>query len=333
MAVLDSESWSFSTTAADYQTYGLVKSESFCSIGTAGPFGDNYLVGNSGSAVSFRSLPGVYPTLFFGVRCPNSETFVFFSEHGTAQCSVVINTSTGVGTVYRGNVGTSLGATSAGVFPSNAWYFLEVGMVIGSGTSGSMVLRLNGTTVLNVPSVNTQGDTTSLGVNYFFANLNFASMGQWYFCDDTGPSPNNNFLGDVRVYPRRPTSNDVVAFTPTGGSNNYQNVNLGVPNPGTDYNIDATIGDTDTFNLGTMAAGLTTIFAVNAKSLLLKTDAGQRIGASVIKSSGTIVDGSNLSLGSSGQMANVIAAVDPATGVAWTVSGASALKPGYTVVS
>ena len=82
-----------------------------------------------------------------------------------------------------------------------------------------------------------------------------------------------------------------------------------------------------------MPGNLTAVYGVNVKALMYKSDAGNRMTAAVITSSGTTATGSNLALGSSGLLANVIAQTDPATGVAWTQSGVNASHPGYTIVS
>lgn len=351
MALIDTEGFGFSTTAGDYATYGAFATVTF-SIGTGGPLGDNYAaIGNAyNGAHNFscrmRALPASYPTLFFGARLQvNSgiSSAISFNDVSTGiNVAVQFNAANGLLSVTRGlsqmDGGVALGSSNAGVFSTSGFFYFEAQIVI-SSTVGAVTLRINGTPVLTLTGINTAGVTNSAGTNSvsfetatsLSGGINM-SVAHVYFCDSTGPTPWNSFLGDCRVATAVPTSNDVVAFTPNGLATNWQNAAKIPPVPATDFNSAITSGTQDTFNCGGgVPVGLQTIYGINVKTLMSKNDAGTRTGAAVIKSSGTVSVGQTLGLGTSTQQVKQVFATDPATGAQWTWAAANAAQPGYKV--
>jgi hypothetical protein len=114
---------------------------------------------------------------------------------------------------------------------------------------------------------------------------------------------------------------------------NWENASEQNPANSTGANSSSVAGTQDTFGMDPLGGGLTTVFGVNVKSLVGKTGAGLRFGASVIKSSGTLQVGGSASLPSTPSQVLLMAETDPATGLPWTPSAVNALKAGYKIIS
>lgn len=218
MALLDSEGFGFSTNILDFTNYNVLtvqNNQGGQTIATGGPFGDNYLTMN----INFlrRLMASGASTFFYGHRMltGSTATIVFQDVLSNELFHVTFSNPTGTISVIRG--ATTLGTAPAGSLPggASAWNYVEVGAVI-STTVGSVIVRVNGVTVLTLSGVNTQNSTVSaLMQQVMWEGQQVAHV---YFCDNTGPAPWNTFLGDVRVQTLRVTSNDAVQFTPTPAS-------------------------------------------------------------------------------------------------------------------
>jgi hypothetical protein len=353
MALIDSEGFGLSTAIADYVNYGLfnmINSTTGLSIGTGGPLGDNYMsAGLTGtdSTGLVRILPSTYSTFFWGARVAIPATgssfapnLVFYDASGsTEQFHLHFDGISGQITALRGN--TSLGASAAGAIPIAGgalnWAYLEVGAVL-SATVGTITVKVNGTSVLALTGLNNCGGTGTVcgawGNGHQAGqggNAGSFSMMHHYFADNSGSSPWNTYLGDVRVQTLLPTADDSVAFTPNGLGTNHANAALVPPVPGTDFNSDATVNAQDTFTCASLAASITTIFGVNAKVLAQKSDAGSRSLQTVLKSSSTTVTGTGTALQQTPEQLRTMYQTDPNTSAQWTAANVNAAKVGYKV--
>ena len=211
MTLRDCESWVYSTGATDYVSAGRLVSESSATIGSGGPNGDPYLAldpYNGGNAARRVISGGPFTTLIHGCRfylTAGATGEIWFDDrvNGVQQVTLVLNPGAGQVSAYRGtDSGTLLGSSATGVFAASAWTFLEASVTVGSGTSGSMVVKINGTVVLTLASINTQNsaraaiDSTTWKASG--SNTTHFNIAHCYWVDTAG-SANNSFLGDVRV--------------------------------------------------------------------------------------------------------------------------------------
>ena len=349
MALLDSEGFGWSTAIADFDSYGALNfyTGDDTSIVTNGPLGDNWLKVGSVSGITGtagRYLPSSYTTLFCGMRVNNLGSytsgipaFALIDSSGGTQLTVLINWNGNAVSLYRGSSsgGTLLGTSASNVFPTNGWFYLELGAVIATGTSGSATVRINNGAVLSLTGIDTQatGNANAARVYWGFpgGGSNDVGIAHFYMCDNTGSAPWNTFLGDTRVQTLLPTSNATVQFTPNGLGSNYQNAANVPPVPATDYNSDSTVGDQDTFNIANAATDTTAVWGVHHKGLYLKSDSGSRFMESVLVSGSTTSLGTSTALGTSAQQVRTMFQTDPHTSAQWTVAAVSACKPGYRV--
>jgi hypothetical protein len=348
MALLLTQSWAFSTAIADMIANGeLTTADTVTmSIQTGGPLGDNYLqvTNTNGSDFALRPLPSSVGTFFWGQRffvynngADEAVYLVFVSPNGINQFVISFTTTTRVFKIYKGGytgiyAPSALLATSGiNAFPFAAWFYLEIGVVM-SATSGTITIKVGAgpgnqsATVMTYTGQNAWDATPSTLVSAIAWLSTGGATGVFmrtmheYLCDATGSSPNNTFLGDVRVVALEPVSNDSVAFTPVGESANWQNAALVPPVPASDYNSSSTLNAQDTYVVQDLPSNLGIVYGVTVVASMFKTDSGGRSMATVLKSSSTVQVNSNIAISTSPIATRSVSALDPATSSAWLAS-------------
>jgi hypothetical protein len=127
----------------------------------------------SGVALNFFATPGVNGNILFSSYDLSTSTV-------QNQCRVY---SDGSIQVFKGNAVTQLGTAPAGSFPMdlNVFHYFEMGVNVTSAASGSVVMRVDGNTVMNLGSVVT-------AQNNNFMNMvvigDIALLGATYYVDD-----------------------------------------------------------------------------------------------------------------------------------------------------
>ena len=348
MALIFTESFGWSNSYSDYDNYSTWNAglgASYYGIQGIGTFasntafaGDNYAttVQQTNGSAPYFLVPAPSATVFFGVRFningqASGANFFLVDPTGYQYPHVQVAINTGgqiIATNY--STGTQIGPTYTATNIGNGWNYIEIGVVL--GTSGSVTVRLNGVQVLtgtgntlnnSAGMANTVGQIAMGGTQFYFSHI--------YVCDNT-TSTNNSFLGEVRVIGSSVTANGVCGFAPVGLANNYLNAAKNPPNPTVDYNSSNTVNTQDTFAISTVSSIYTTVFGVNVKTIVYKTDSGTRKVAPVVVSSATQATGTNATIGTSPREISTVFATDPATGAAWTTAGVSAATVGYKII-
>lgn len=319
------ESYSISTNSSDFVTYGRSSYvSSTCTIQpTGGAFGNPCVWCNGPSQWTGPLLggSGALGTVITGSRIliPNAGDALSISFMDTInnqqQVSVSYNAAAGAFLVYRGNIGgTLLGTSAVGVFPLGAWFFCEMLVTI-SATVGSVIIKVNGATVLSLTGVNTLYSTRPYVDNTYF-NGSYSSFQDSYWCDNTG-SYNNTFLGDCRITARFPNAaGSTTNFASINANSNYQNVALVPPGADTDYNYDGTVGGIDLYSVPAPSL-ISAVFGVQASVIARKDAAATRSVAVLLKSSTTTTTGATVALSTGYTTYQLVAETDPATGVPW----------------
>ena len=360
MALLDSEGFGMSGTLSDYLSYGVLATRGtgvitgHQQISTGGPLGDNvidlYSAYFGGETPIYERIFNAAPTTFFfgcrtcfgpsGALSNGSGGFNFMDSAGVIQFSVQVD-YLGNLAVYRGyagdslhGAGTSLGSAS-NVFAvdGSTYSYIEVGATI-DGSTGSVVVKKNGSTVLTISSANTKNSSlANVGRVQFYTNNNTFQQQTThiYFSDNSGSSPWNTYLGDVRVQTLLPTGDATVQFSHTGLGSNHANAANSPPVPGSDYNSDTVVGHQDTFDMAAISSGLTTVFGLNVKVLYQKADAGARLVQNVLVSSSTTATGTATGPGVTPSTIATMFETDPNTSAQWTQTNANAATPGYKI--
>ncbi len=270
---------------------------------------------------------------------------------GTQQFSIGYNSSGQIG-LFQGGfpngsgsltpiTGSSLSAGGA-IIP-NSYGFIEISATI--GVSSPVVVKLNGTTVLNLSGVTTQS-TANAWVNrlYLGSIINSGvspshSVDDWYILDTTGAAPLNTFLGNGRVQTDGPNADSA-----TGGLNQWsfttpQGTDWGncanIPANTADYNFDGTVNDRMSLRFPAISA--TKVLFLNTWYSAEEDAAGVRTLVPIYRSNSVDQVGPlPVSLTGSYVYSNQPSTVDPNTTLSWasgTVAAAGACEIGLQVQS
>jgi hypothetical protein len=272
----------------------------------------------------------------------NSDIFRSYnSENGTAITEHIVLGQEHGATLYIERGATRL-ATAIHVMQPSRWNYVECKVTI-SNTVGVVEVRVNGKTVINLTSADTNnggadevtmlrmvGHNNSGGSTAELQHL----MDDLYVCDGSG-SVNNDFLGPLKIEQLAPDGvGDSSQFTPSAGSN-WQNVDDTASDDGdTTYNQSSTTAHKDLFTCGNLTNITGTIHGVQVTSVCCITQP-QPFGVKPkVKSSTTEGTGGTRGIGSPtpdyvGHQS--VFEQDPNIAGAWTTTTVNAMQIGYEV--
>lgn len=260
----------------------------------------------------------------------NNVTFLnVYTDAGiTAQINLVANLNGSVA-IRRGT--TQLAITNAGAFSSN-WNYVELYVKV-DPSAGVATLRIDGVTVATF-SGNTKNGGTSNSIDAIqltnSGTIGTGLIDDLYILDATGSAPYNTYLGDVRVYTMVPTAaGNSTQFTSSGGAN-YTTVDE-LPYSATDYVASNTPTHRDTYQMGDLPSGTSTIFALQNNIIAKKTDAGSIALRPVVRSGSTNYYGTTTSLTASDVTLTDIRIQDPNTSASWTTGGVNGIEAGMEI--
>jgi hypothetical protein len=248
----------------------------------------------------------------------------------TVMLGVVFNTSGGI-TIERGNVALVSTANSLWVADGTTWHTLKISGVINDST-GSIVINLDGSEVLNATGLDTRNGTPTTIDNIFYNNEG-VSVGQTDYDDvfitDSATAPADDYF--IEAVPVN-ADGTPLNWTPSTGSGHFAVVDE-LPGSITDYLTASTVGNIDELEVGNLATAPTAIMAAQFVGHFDKTDGTARSVALGVKSGATTSAGSNVTLTTAGVRVERMFDTDPNTGVAWTQSGlqAAKIRPEVTV--
>lgn len=218
-----------------------------------------------------------------------------------------------------------LGTSAVGVLPFNSWAYVELKTYL-HGSAGTVVVRVNGVTVLDLTGQNTTVSSTSVSA---IALCGMAAWDDLYICDSSG-STNNDFLGDCRVDAHYPTADGTThTWTPSTSTVHYSLIDETAPNT-TDYNSTATLNAIDTFVTEDFKNTGGTIYGVQTNLCAIKEDAGVCTMAPVVRPASTDRVGTGFSPSADSYLyfSNVYE-LNPETSAAWAESEFNATEFGY----
>lgn len=234
------------------------------------------------------------------------------------------------GVVIANKISTSL----SGVFTAGTWNYLEVQGSI--GTAGSCTVRINGVNAVAVSSVALQSGGVSsfnqISLGGVVAPVTFL-IDDMYFCDSSGASPFNSFLGSCHIKTVFPNAaGSYTGFASSGTGANWSNVSESAMDGDTSYNVASAVGTKDTFlwtgNLDTASV----VLAVQPKAAVRMDDTNARQMQTYLRSGTTEVGGAAITLLPSYSYATDIYINDPNTGTSWTPAAVNSLEFGYNIV-
>ena len=313
-------------------------------------FGTNYGRNGRGVRAADSSSPGEwtlkdnYTTFIFGAAVRQYEAGTPSYSVGTGPIRFYDGSTiqlyfphVGTELQVRNGDNTLLGTTSGAQLSYLTWRYIEIKFTI-DGSSGSVEIRSNGNTVLNLTSQDTQNTVNAyinkvhLNGSYSGLQMNYDDM---YWCDITGDAPHNDFLGDVRIDVLRPDGEGNYKTNFAGSPDVSSNLNVDEspgPDDDTTYNYGSDVADKDTYTLDALPApSLTTIYGVKSQITVRKTDAGAREVKVLTRAGTTDALGDTVSLSDTYTTHAKIYEDNPDDSAAWEDADVNAMEVGVEI--
>jgi hypothetical protein len=277
---------------------------------------------NQATFIIFVSV--LFPSL--GNSGSIGNPFITVEDAGNSQWSLAVSTS-GALNIINGHSGAIQAASSPGLVAPNQWYGIEVTVSVGTG-SGTAVVSLGGTVVINATGLNTQATSNAYGNQVAIGDINNANLNKPLFddfrvWDNTGSTQNAAIGTDRRQITKVPSGPGTnTNWTPNGAVANWQCVDDNPPDGDTTY---VSSGSTIVDDYAMPSAGLSVAPSmVVAKSYARKDDSATRaLEVGVLSGSATSF-GSPFTMSSTYAFVDACIPLDPNTSAAWTAAGADA---------
>ena len=308
-----------------------------------GRFGGNAATIGGGQFTSFQLKNGPFgPRIVWGFACkiegiqgaqvPLVELWDGLNgSGGTAQCTLGMD-STGHLVALAGNNGAPLGLAGPTVPAFNAWFYIEIDVLIGSGGTGSFRCDLDGVTQFNLAGVTTQ--QSGIAQCSWIMHLgNWGGHSTQY--DDEYVKTTAGPLGPSRIVLKKPSSDGALTqWTASPVGPHFSNVNEVPADGDTTFNFDATAGDIDLYGFTALGQTPAHIWAVQVDLYARKDDAAARAIATEVRSGGANFVGASQTL-SSTYLASILQIYeqDPNTAAAWTLANLDAAQFGVQTIS
>lgn len=232
--------------------------------------------------------------------------------------------------VYR--ITTLLGTTTGASIGEGNWGHIEL-KVVTHDTTGSVQLKVNGVTKLNLTGIDTQPSTNAYhNMVRFMGSSQNPNVDDIYVLDSTG-TVNNDFLGNMKVLGILPTAEgDTINFTPTSGTNNALMVDENPTDDDTSYVEASGVGSKDLYQYADVSGVGDLIAGVQINTDVRETDATTFNLITVVKSGVTESDNAASPIGSLNYVTKTrIVETDPDTVAAWTAAGVNAAQFGVKI--
>lgn len=274
---------------------------------------------------------------FVGTTTATNVNWVQFLDSNTIQCDLRYDSS---GTSFFTRNGTAIGsAVSAGNrLSANQWYWIEVEVVI-DPSIGVANLWINGTAALTQSSLNTR--TTA---NSFFNQIKLAGqvngtqiIDSFHFWDTSAGDIIGHMAESIIDTKLANAVGSNASWTKGGtiNANNYLQVNEANSDGDTTYVLSSTPGQIDSYGFATLTASVGTVNTIGINTIDRIDDATPRTIKHFTKSSASTVltPSAAMSPGPAYSNHQSFVIVDPATGVAWTISGRNTAEFGFQEIS
>jgi hypothetical protein len=221
-----------------------------------------------------------------------------------------------------------LGHTGVGSFINGAWHYVEVTIVL-SDTVGSVNIRINGITKLNL----TNQDTKNAGTGTVYDAI-MMNGGSGFYVDDfymqTGTVTNWGDIVVETLYPNGNGAANTWVGSDSDSTNNYLLVNeTGTPNTA-NYVQSSTSGNKDLYTLGDLVRTTGTVKGV-CHTANLATDVGSAQAKIINRTTSTDTLSSAIDINTTYQ--NYMSAYDTdPEGGAWSISKVNGMQVGVQVV-
>ena len=286
-------------------------------------FGATHQTFGMGAAFYFANLP---------VADARSILFQLRDGSNLNQFTLTLTTTGAIQVRNGGETGTILGTSADLAVTAGAYNHIE--FVVDCQNAGSIEIRVNGVTVLDIGPVDLQAQASpgaaQVRLGHVAADPPVMDIADMHAFDLTG-GVNNDFLGDVEWLPRYPSADTATTdWTRNTGSNDFEAIDDVTPDGDTTYVEATAAGQVSIYEVTDVPANTSDIIAVVTQPMVRKTDAGSgSLQTSLIS---TLVSPDQESNGDDHALTEAYTYypdnhdVDPATGVRWTVAAFNALR-------
>jgi hypothetical protein len=273
------------------------------------------------------------PTLISGCAflftTVGSYTILSFYDNATLGINVTF-TSTAPNSTIVVKLGAATLATYTNfLLATYTWFYVEM-KVFCHATSGTVEIKLNGTTVITLTGINTKAGSDSYHTAANIA-LWYGYVDDFYVCDGSG-SAQNDFLGTCRVLGIFPNADtDVEQWTPSTIGAHYQLVDENPPNT-SDYVESPTQGQIDLYRYPSLIGSGTIIGLQVSTTVEIATGTSMVIEAPIISHGVTDLGPDTTVTGATYVDVRHVSTTDPYTGLPWTVANLAAAQIGIRVM-
>ena len=272
----------------------------------------------------------------------NNREFLIFTNNSGADAVAGLYLQLDGSVKVCNSLGVCVATSAAGVIHEGAWQYLEVKVVSNNG-AGSVIVRIDEVEVININGIDTSISATDIDLIRFYpGSISHPSAGYMYWddiliLDDSGPAPQNNFVGDLRISVLLPNADTATsAWTRSGGAADYEMIDDVVPGDhdgdGT-YLYHSTATGKSLFDFEAITGTPYFICCVGVAVAAKKSDGGTKSMRAYIDSGGTVSNGSTWSIGTDYQTWRHIWGLNPNGSTEWLTADVDALQAGVEVVS
>lgn len=270
----------------------------------------------------------------------DGQIIAAYFDGATTQVDLRVNAD---GHLVATRNGTQLGSVSSQALIVNDYVHIQFKATI-DPTAGVVHVKVNGVDWLNLTGQNTRATGSDqigslrLGHTGYGGGATLVPIAVFYYDDfwlvDTTGGENASFIGDCRVEAVFPNGvGNYSQFTVSPSGDNYTAVDDAAPNDDTDYVESGTVGNKDSYAFGNIAPALADVRGMVLWSYMKKTDAGERLMRTLVRSGTSEGESSDIAPGTAYAFLAGIHEVDPATSARFTVSALNAAEIGLKVQS
>lgn len=257
---------------------------------------------------------------------------VFMTDHVSVRWS---NGTYGLSVI--GPAGTVIHTTPGGIWPAGSGKYIEVKLFV-HNTTGYLIVKLEGTTVINLTNIDTQAGASDLvttatiqGMIYEFTSATTV-IDDIYLLNGAGTT-NNDFLGDCRVRAILPNGNGAASDwvgSDGNSTDNYLLVDEGYPTDVTNYVEASAVGATDLYAFADVADPA--VLGMRVAGWALRTDSVEAKQMSLVArdASANEVEGPATPVNTTQTGLGLVLDKQP-NGSNWTAAAANGMQFGFRV--
>ena len=221
-----------------------------------------------------------------------------------------------------------LGVSAPKIVPT-AWFFLNLEVNIHDST-GSVLLRFNGETILDITNVDTKHNS-SADADRIMVHRG-GNLGTTHWDDVRVDYDTTDYIPEGRAVKMLADSTITGNFTPLSVGDNHLMINESIVDSDTTYVSGTTVGLIDEYGYGALPFNPETIQLVQLSIAARKDDAATRRLQPFVRSGAVRDNAPDFYLGETYEWRRHIMPLDPDGDVAWTIEAVNALQAGHELL-